>query len=161
MNTQKKVKEVVVVKVSNEFVSEFRSAYAVALTSTIKLAQTICDAWHSKRLAQANLFASGEAIGKGMKGTDLSFPIIAEACAMAALSMDDAGSFLKGVSQGCGYGKPSSRCNALKGAGYEGVRKGAGGKKAMPKAQRAFNYTTSLKMNEKEIAAFKKMVAEM
>jgi hypothetical protein len=161
MTKEKTVKEVVVVEVSTKFVATFKAAYVVALNSTITLAQTLCDAWHNGELVQANLFASGEAIGKGMKGTDLSFPIIAEACAMAALNMDDARSFLKGVSEGCGYGKPSSICNALKGADYVGKRAGAGGKDAKSTLDKAIEYVGKLELTKKELAAFKALVAAM
>jgi hypothetical protein len=161
MKKENTVKEVVVVEVSTKFVTSFKSAYAVALNSTVRLAQTLCDAWHSGGLTQENLFASGEAAGKGIAGTDLSFPILAEACVMAALNMDDARLFLKGFSEGCGYGKSSSICDALKCAGYVGKRKGAGGREAKSKLEKASDYIGKLDFNEKELAAYKKMVAAM
>jgi hypothetical protein len=149
------------ITVSTSFINSFIASYEAAFDAMINLSQTLCDAWHRGELTSVNLLASGEAIGKKLQSTRLSFPLIAEALACAEIGMDDARRFLNGVSVGCGYGTAAAISQALSSAGYVGKRKGAGGRKVASKAEKALSYVKGLKMTPSEMAKFKALVSAL
>jgi hypothetical protein len=132
-----------------------------AFDAAMDLSQVLCDLWHKGELTSKTLHAVGVKTGELINTGKLSFPIIAEACADAMFSMDDARALLKGVSEGSGYGSPAAISQALSKAGYESNRKGAGGRKSIAKPDKAVAYVKSLKMTAKELAAFKALVAAL